>query len=282
MRSKLFLIVICSAIAIMLTACGGGGGEILPPGDAVPVADAGGDRIVATGDPVALDGSASTVGEGATLTYLWNIDSGPALNTAVLNDTSAVNPTFTPDMDGEYVISLIVNDSVADSAVDTVTITASSTPPATDTLVLNIDSAGATTYTETADAGSPNGFDPMISGAYDTGNSATTILLFSGYGAGVWDEQLSLEFTGNATGLYTLSDGSAVLYAPSGFLNIYAPDNGDYTSVSIYISQYDVVGGRIKGTYNCTLCLLLSGDCSVPSNRKTFVGSFDVKREADM
>ena len=88
-----------------------------------PIADAGPDQNVTTGQIVQLDGSASSDPEGGPLTCNWTL-STPAGSSAALSDPTAVNPTFTPDVDGEYVATLVVNDGNSYSAPDSVTITA--------------------------------------------------------------------------------------------------------------------------------------------------------------
>ena len=99
-------------------------------GNCVPVADAGSDQNVVTGVQVDLDGSGSYDTDGAIATYQWVIESQPS--TATLSDPAAVNPSFTPDANGDYVVTLVVNDSIDDSEADTVTITASNEIPIAD------------------------------------------------------------------------------------------------------------------------------------------------------
>ncbi|MBI5198052.1 MAG: IPT/TIG domain-containing protein, partial [Nitrospirae bacterium] len=64
-----------------------------------------------------------------SLTYSWSMTTKPAGSAAILSSASAVNPTFTADVDGTYVISLVVNDGKVDSAPDTATIIASTPVP---------------------------------------------------------------------------------------------------------------------------------------------------------
>jgi hypothetical protein len=91
--------------------------------NAAPVANAGPDQSVVTGSVVTLDGSASTDADGDVLRYRWSLTAVPSGSRATLSDSAVSRPTFTPDLDGTYVASLVVNDGTVDSNVDTVTIT---------------------------------------------------------------------------------------------------------------------------------------------------------------
>lgn len=89
-----------------------------------PVANAGSPQTVSTGDPVTLDGSGSFDVNGNPLTYSWTLTSVPEGSTATLTGATTVSPTFTADLAGGYVASLVVNDGIVNSAPSTVTITA--------------------------------------------------------------------------------------------------------------------------------------------------------------
>ena len=88
-----------------------------------PTAEAGTNQSVVTGSLVQLDGSGSSDPEGDGLTYDWTL-TVPSGSRAVLSDPTAVSPTFTADVDGSYVATLVVNDGQNNSAPDVVTITA--------------------------------------------------------------------------------------------------------------------------------------------------------------
>lgn len=89
-----------------------------------PVANAGTDQNVKTGSLVHLDGSGSTDEDGDTLTYSWSLISIPAGSSATLSDSTGYNPSFTADVEGTYIITLVVNDGKLDSAADQVTVVA--------------------------------------------------------------------------------------------------------------------------------------------------------------
>jgi len=99
-----------------------------------PTANAGANQNVIFGAVVQLDGNASSDPEGDVLTYLWSIDAAPAGSVATLSDTTAVNPTFTPDVIGDYNIRLVVNDGKVDSLPDSMHITVT---PAASNVALN-------------------------------------------------------------------------------------------------------------------------------------------------
>ena len=94
------------------------------PANVGPTADAGSDATVAAGDTVSLDGSASSDGDGDTLTYAWTQTGGPSVT---LSDAGAVAPTFTAPAkaatDQTLTFELVVGDGVTSSAADAVTIT---------------------------------------------------------------------------------------------------------------------------------------------------------------
>src|SRR5699024_6538264 len=94
----------------------------IQPGNNIPVAIAGTKQNITLGDLVALDGSGSVDEDQDTLTYTWEVKEKPAERNIALSDSSIVNPTFKPDIQGKYVISLVVNDGKIDSTESTVEI----------------------------------------------------------------------------------------------------------------------------------------------------------------
>jgi hypothetical protein len=98
-------------------------------GNTPPVAEAGPAQTRQVGDTVMLDGSGSSDVDGDPLTYAWAFQSLPPGSAAVLSNPAAVQPTFVIDVPGTYVVRLIVNDGVANSVPDTVSISTSNSAP---------------------------------------------------------------------------------------------------------------------------------------------------------
>jgi hypothetical protein len=92
-----------------------------------PVADAGPDQNVLTGQPVTLNGSKSFDPERAMITFLWwfvEVPAGSGVIDASLSDVASAKPVFTPNMNGTYKLRLIVNDGFQDSIPDEVMLNA--------------------------------------------------------------------------------------------------------------------------------------------------------------
>lgn len=90
-----------------------------------PIADAGPDQHVMTGQVVKLDGSDSFDPEGAMITFLWRfieVPPGSNLSNLSLSDPTSAMLEFTPDVSGTYRLELIVNDGGLDSLPDEVLI----------------------------------------------------------------------------------------------------------------------------------------------------------------
>ncbi len=94
-----------------------------------PFADAGLGTTFTLGTPVVLDGSGSYDPDGDRITYQWRMVSRPQGSTAVIVNDQSLHSEITPDVNGDFVISLVVSDGLSDSAVSTVTLHRDNHPP---------------------------------------------------------------------------------------------------------------------------------------------------------
>lgn len=99
-------------------------------GNLEPVAIAGQNQQVYTGQLVQLNGDQSYDPEERDLNYVWTMLSKPAGSSAQLSNTTTKSPTFIADIQGEYVFTLLVNDGEKNSNTAQVVVTAfANTPP---------------------------------------------------------------------------------------------------------------------------------------------------------
>jgi len=92
--------------------------------NSLPVANAGADQNVLAETTVLLNASRSTDADADGLSYAWSFVSKPIGSLALLDNNMVENPSFTPDINGSYVIRLVVNDGLKDSAPDNIIINA--------------------------------------------------------------------------------------------------------------------------------------------------------------
>ena len=131
------------------------------PQNAKPIADSGEAQYFQIGGPaeaVQLSGAASYDPEGAPLTYAWSIDSAPTGSSATIDAGASVDASFTPDLIGDYLVRLVVNDGLFDSDPSYVTVTAS-TEPAPDTGGGEDTGSGDTGGGDTGEDEDPGGGD---------------------------------------------------------------------------------------------------------------------------
>jgi len=93
--------------------------------NSAPVANAGLSQNVALNTLVRLDGTASTDANLDSLTYRWSFLGTPTGSKFAGITSTSPAPTFTPDVTGSYVISLIVNDGKVDSKQSAMTVNVS-------------------------------------------------------------------------------------------------------------------------------------------------------------
>ncbi len=97
--------------------------------NSAPVADAGPDTSVWVGRFVQLDGSGCKDPDGDPLSYAWSFVSRPSGSAAALSHADSKNPGFSPDLPGDFVLTLTVSDGKTISDPDYVTVTARTNHP---------------------------------------------------------------------------------------------------------------------------------------------------------
>ncbi len=80
------------------------------------------------GTLVTLDGRGSSDPDGDPITFQWRFVSQPDGSTATLTGADTAQPTFTPDVAGEYILELVVTDP--DGATDSDQVKVTAQPPA--------------------------------------------------------------------------------------------------------------------------------------------------------
>jgi hypothetical protein len=104
--------------------------ECTADANSIPVADAGPDQSVNLGAVVHLDGSGSSDPDGDALTYSWQFESQPEGSSATISTPTPTTAAFDPDVGGEYVVRLVVNDGKASSGPDDCLISVNTPPEA--------------------------------------------------------------------------------------------------------------------------------------------------------
>lgn len=98
--------------------------EVAPPQIVIkPTAYTTGDKSTLKGLIVKLDGSISDMGSGSYFEYNWEMVSKPENSQSILKEANSSNPTFIPDMSGQYSVSLSVSNEAGESDLVFVNIT---------------------------------------------------------------------------------------------------------------------------------------------------------------
>lgn len=145
-------------------AQGGHGGPewvIIETENAAPVADAGPDQVVEVlSAQVILDGSQSYDPDGDPITFAWTVTHQPSGNPVTLNDPTSPAPTFYADVQGDYIGTLVVTDSLGAAGSDTVTVSFNNLPPVADAGTSQSALVGETVILDGTSSYDPNG-DPI-------------------------------------------------------------------------------------------------------------------------
>ena len=102
---------------------------VISTGNSAPVAHAGPDLSALTGQTVQLNGGGSSDIDGDELTYLWTLAGKPEDSSAVLDESTVVNPRFQVDRRGSYLLQLVVHDGAEPSRPDEVVVTVGNSAP---------------------------------------------------------------------------------------------------------------------------------------------------------
>ncbi|XOV93646.1 MAG: Ig-like domain-containing protein [Bacteroidota bacterium] len=110
----------------------------LNPNNAAPTANAGADQSITVGEQVTLDGSGSSDPDNDMINYDCTIIAAPMGSTAIITGTGPY-PGIIPDVAGEYIIQLVVDDGFVFSDPDEVIVTVLSPDEAVEELSNTID-----------------------------------------------------------------------------------------------------------------------------------------------
>ncbi|WP_283401515.1 PKD domain-containing protein [Aliiroseovarius halocynthiae] len=91
----------------------GQGGNLRPVANIQPITSA------VMGAPVTLDGTQSYDLDGDAIQYRWSLLHAPANSVAGIVDASSSNGLITPDVEGDYVVQLVVTDGASNSVPQT-------------------------------------------------------------------------------------------------------------------------------------------------------------------
>ncbi|MEL6339317.1 MAG: hypothetical protein AAFQ65_05370 [Myxococcota bacterium] len=90
--------------------------------EAPPQIDAGDDRRVVVGEPVELTARSSS--QGPASEFLWTLNARPEASVAVLESVDGLQTRFTPDVAGDYIVSVVAVAQGARSAAEAVVVSA--------------------------------------------------------------------------------------------------------------------------------------------------------------
>lgn len=115
------------SIAVLASLIAGCTEDPEPKANARPTAKIAAVSVAQTEKPLTLDGSGSADADGDKLSFTWALKTKPADSKSALSGEGA-KPTFTPDKEGEYVVTLVTSDGKEESDEVSAKITASKCP----------------------------------------------------------------------------------------------------------------------------------------------------------
>ncbi|HYO47463.1 MAG TPA: PKD domain-containing protein [Gemmatimonadota bacterium] len=197
-----------------------------------PTADAGFNLEGTETIPVTLDGTNSSDPDGDPLTYTWTFVSVPAGSSAGIIAANAASASFTPDVEGVYVVQLQVSDGQL-SSTDTATITAgpfNHTPVGTLTIAGGAQILAGASVTATA-AFTDADDDPLdFTWTLDAPDGSVATLTVSG-------DETQATFTADVPGEFVIA--------------LSVTDGENVVVSQVTVTAYPLVGG----TYNTNFTL---------------------------
>lgn len=212
---------------------------VVSTSNSMPMADAGTNQALSKeGNTVQLDGSQSFDPDGDLITYAWSITSRPPFSSAVLDDPTAVKPTFVADSLGTYVIELIVTDSHGlDSFPDEVVVSSENVAPVADAGVNQIVLVGDTVNLDGSGSYDVN-MDPLTYSWSMTSMPKNSLTELTG------SETASPNFIPDTEGFYTIS-----LVVNDGFLD------SDPSNITIYAIDAENIDDFIRALMDTLMAI---------------------------
>ena len=171
LRQKFGGIAVIFALLLLLAGCGGGGDGEDMAANRPPVADAGVDQMVVSGDSVTLDGSGSSDPDGTVVGYLWAQTTGPMVSLSADDQVSTSFVAPNVNMPTTLVFRLTVTDDDGATASHdvTVTVNAANRPPVADAGVNQTVDAGDSVTLDGSGSSDPDGTIAVYLWAQTTG-----------------------------------------------------------------------------------------------------------------
>ena len=212
---------------------------VVSTSNSMPMADAGTNQALSKeGNTVQLDGSQSFDPDGDLITYAWSITSRPPFSSAVLDDPTAVKPTFVADSLGTYIIELIVTDSHGlDSFTDEVVVSSENVAPVADAGVNQIVLVGDTVNLDGSGSYDVN-MDPLTYSWSMTSMPKNSLTELTG------SETASPNFIPDTEGFYTIS-----LVVNDGFLD------SDPSNITIYAIDAENIDDFIRALMDTLMAI---------------------------
>jgi hypothetical protein len=277
------------ALAVVAASCDGKDDSASTATCSAIAAAAGTDQTVILGNTVNLDGSESTLCNGGSPSFTWTFESvptGSAVSDQSLSDNNsptAYGTSFTPDVAGDYVLSLTVNDRTFDAQsnpdVIVVSVTTGDLPPVADCggdvfgavgIVSTLDGGGS--YDPEAQpldymwslAGTPKCSDLTSQDLASAGDSLASIVPDCN---GIYTVSLVVsdgaQYSSPSYCNVNVSGDNQIPVAHAGEGGVVAPCEGDLIHLNGY-SSYDPEGAKL--TYQWSVLIVPKGSTATNNN----------------